>query len=225
MPRCAVWEFEARWRHFSGLSKGGNLWVRYSPKLRREVRFTRDLDYWHWLLIEADTAIATFCEEPVPINRADAKMAVLADVWLMRTDGSVEFRTVARSYKQVASRARVLEETFRDGFAHYVLSKDQVLSEPFLLDNSLRMVGFLSPSGAEISEDLLASIEEAFRNIGTQRLGDAVDRLASRHHEQQILIALFALIHQGILKANLRERLTEKTTLTWEGRGNAIIAS
>src|SRR5271165_2686767 len=59
------WEFEARWTRFPGLSKGGNLWVRHSPKLRREVRFVRDVDYWHWLLIEAEPDIAMFCEEPV----------------------------------------------------------------------------------------------------------------------------------------------------------------
>jgi hypothetical protein len=183
------------------------------------------VDYWHWLLIEIDPAISAFCEEPVPRNHMDAKMAALADVWLMRTDGAIEFRSVARSDKQVSTTARVLEETFGEGFTHRALSKEEVLSEPFLLDNSLRMVGFLSPSGPEISIDLLSSIEEAFRSSGLQTLGEAIDRLTPRHHEQQILVALFALIHQGRLKANLREKLTDKTNLRWESRGNATIAS
>jgi hypothetical protein len=115
--------------------------------------------------------------------------------------------------------------TFGEGFTHRALSKEEVLSEPFLLDNSLRMVGFLSPSGPEISMDLLSSIEEAFRSSGTQMLGEAIDRLTPLHHEQQILVALIALIHRGRLKANLREGLTEKTNLRWENRGNATIAS
>jgi hypothetical protein len=217
--------FEAGWTRFSGLSKAGNLWVRYSPKLRREVRFTRDVDYWHWLLIEIDPEISAFCEEPVPRNHVGAKMAALADVWLMRTDGAIEFRSIARLDKQVSTTARVLQETFGEGFTHRALSKEEVLSEPFLLDNSLRMVGFLSPSGPEISMDLLSSIEEAFRSSGTQMLGEAIDRLTPLHHEQQILVALIALIHRGRLKANLREGLTEKTNLRWENRGNATIAS
>jgi hypothetical protein len=221
----AVWEFEARWIRLSGLSKAGNLWVRHSPKLRREVRFTRDVDYWHWLLIEVDPEISAFCEEPVPRNHVGAKIPALADVWLMRTDGAIEFRSVARSDKQVASTARVLQETFGEDFTHRVLSKEEVLSEPFLLDNSLRIVGFLSPSSPEISMDLLFSIEGVFRSSGTQTLGGAIDRLTPGHHEQQILVALFALIHQGRLKANLRERLTEKTNLRWESRENATIAS
>jgi len=124
----AVWEFEARWTRSSGLSKAGNLWARHSPKLRREVRFTRDVDYWHWLLIEIDPAISAFCEEPVPRNHMDAKMAALADVWLMRTDGAIEFRSVARSDKQVSTTARVLQETFGEGFTHRALSKEEVLS-------------------------------------------------------------------------------------------------
>jgi hypothetical protein len=61
------------------------------------------VDYWHWLLIEIDSEISAFCEEPVPRNHVGAKMAALADVWLMRTDGSIEFRSVARSDKQVST--------------------------------------------------------------------------------------------------------------------------
>ena len=61
------------------------------------------MDYWHWLLIEIDSEISAFCEEPVPRNHVGAKMAALADVWLMRTDGSIEFRSVARSDKQVST--------------------------------------------------------------------------------------------------------------------------
>jgi hypothetical protein len=60
-------------------------------------------------------------------------------------------------------RQGFLEETLGDGFIHRALSKEDVLSEPFLLDNSLRIVSFLSSSGPEISMDLLSSIEEAFR--------------------------------------------------------------
>jgi len=122
----AAWEFEARWTRFSGLNKGRNLWVRHSPKLRREVRFTRDVDYWHWLLIEADPEIAVFCEEPMPRNRVDAKVPALADVWLMRTDGAIEFRSVARSDKQVSSIARFLQEAFGEGVTHRALSKEEV---------------------------------------------------------------------------------------------------
>ncbi|MBV8273962.1 MAG: hypothetical protein JO170_01715 [Verrucomicrobia bacterium] len=89
----SAWEFEARRTRFSGLSKAGNLWARHSPKLGREVRFTRDVDYWHCLLIEIDPEISSFCEEPVPKNHESAKMGALADVWLIRTDGAIEFRS------------------------------------------------------------------------------------------------------------------------------------
>lgn len=156
--RGSVWEFEARWTRFSGLCKAGNLWARHSPKLRREVRFTRDVDYWHWLLIEIDPGISAFCEEPVPKNHVGAKMPALADVWLMRTDGATEFRSVARSDKQISTTASFLRQTFGEGFTYRALSKAEILSEPFLLDNSLRMVGFLSPAGPEVSLDLLSSI-------------------------------------------------------------------
>ena len=55
------------------------------------------MDYWHWLLIEIDPEISAFREEPVPRNHVGAKMAALADACLMRTDGAIEFRSVARS--------------------------------------------------------------------------------------------------------------------------------
>jgi hypothetical protein len=223
-PGSAAWEFEARWTRFSGLCKGGNLRVRHSPKLSREVRFVRDVDYWHWLLIEAEPEITTFCEEPVPRDRLDAKMLPLADVWLKRSDGTIEFRSVARSDRQVSSTERVLEETFGDGFTYRALSKEEVLSEPFLLDNSLRMVGFLSSSGPAISIDLIFWIEEAFLANRIQSLGEMVDRLAPTYGQERALVALFGLIQQGRVRANLSERITEATKLSWEAAGNATIA-
>jgi hypothetical protein len=88
---------EQRWEFVGG----------HSPKLRREVRFVRDVEYWHWLLVEAQPEIVTFCEEPVPTHRYDAKLPALADVWLRRTDGSIEFRSIARSERQISSTARL----------------------------------------------------------------------------------------------------------------------
>jgi len=182
------------------------------------------VEYWHWLLVEAQPEIATFCEEPVPTHRYDAKLPALADVWLRRTDGSIEFRSIARSERQISSTARLLEETFGDGFIHRALSKEDVLSEPFLLDNSLRIVSFLSSSGPETSMDLLSSIEEAFRISQIQTLGEVVDRLGPRYGHQRILVALFGLIHQGTLRVNLYERIIETIQLRWEGPGSANIA-
>jgi hypothetical protein len=54
----------------------------------------------------------------------------------MRTDRTIGFRTVGRSDKQLSSTARVLEETFVEDLTYRALSKEEVLSKPFLLGSA-----------------------------------------------------------------------------------------
>jgi len=66
-PAGAFYQFQLRprWTVRPGLSRAGSLWIAKSLKLGREVRFRRSIDRAHWLLIEADPEVASFCEEAV----------------------------------------------------------------------------------------------------------------------------------------------------------------
>ena len=43
---------------------GNNIWISYSPKLNRNITLYSDLEYDHWILIENDKNIKSFCEQP-----------------------------------------------------------------------------------------------------------------------------------------------------------------
>ena len=211
-PSSCPWEFEPQWTRFSGLAKGGNLWVRSSPKLRREVRFARDIEYWHWLLVEIEPEIVTFCERPVPKHLSDPTISALPDMWLKRETGLAEFRSVARSERQTTSTARFLGEMFGSGFTYRPLSQEEVLAEPVLLDNALRIVGFLSLS-RPIHIKLSTSIQDVFLINESQTLGELISKFAPIFGQEAVLHALFSLIQKGALQADLHKTLSETTKI------------
>ncbi len=47
---------------------GNNYWEAFSNKMNRDVRFFSDLEYDHWILVEADLDIVAFCEQPMRIQ-------------------------------------------------------------------------------------------------------------------------------------------------------------
>jgi len=93
-PAGAFYRLRPRWTVRPGLSRAGSLWVAKSLKLGREVRFRRGIDHAHWLLIETDPEVASFCEEPVWADGQDG--SPLADLCVRRADGATEFLRVER---------------------------------------------------------------------------------------------------------------------------------
>ena len=82
-----------------------------SLKLGREVRFRRSVDHAHWLLIEADPEVASFCEEPVWAADGPGG-SPLADLCVRRVDGATEFLCVERSERGDALAHQALKGVF-----------------------------------------------------------------------------------------------------------------
>lgn len=78
---------------------GNNYWETYSPKLNRNVKFFSDLEYDHWLHIETDPNVISFCEQPLEIKTYyDRKIATsILDMWVLYKDNTEEFIEVKYS--------------------------------------------------------------------------------------------------------------------------------
>jgi hypothetical protein len=72
---------------------GNNYWVSYSSKLGRNVRLFSDLEYDHWLLIETDPFIVSFCEQPLCIRQEMETDFVesIFDMWTIDVNGTETF--------------------------------------------------------------------------------------------------------------------------------------
>lgn len=75
---------------------GSNFWEVYSPRLRRNVHLYSDLEYDHWVLIELDPTIKTFCEQPLRIsaNMEGKVVHSIIDMWIRWKDGREQFREI-----------------------------------------------------------------------------------------------------------------------------------
>ena len=91
MPRHTEPVWEPATGHY-----GNNLWIRYSPRLGRLVRLYSDLEHDHWILLEADGAVESFCEQPVRIRVVDGRRVIqsVIDVWVRWRNGREEYREV-----------------------------------------------------------------------------------------------------------------------------------
>jgi hypothetical protein len=50
-----------------GSKYGSNYWEVYSPKVKRIIRLFSDLEYDHWVLVENNPSVTSFCEQPLRI--------------------------------------------------------------------------------------------------------------------------------------------------------------
>lgn len=72
---------------------GNNYWEAFSPKLKRNVRFFSDLEYDHWVHVEANCQIESFCEQPLKIQvwfKGELVESIF-DMWILYTDKTEEF--------------------------------------------------------------------------------------------------------------------------------------
>lgn len=78
---------------------GNNYWEGKSLKLKRNVHLFSDLEYDHWLLIETDPKVNSYCEQPLRIKQyIDGEwVESIFDMWIEWNDGSETFIEVKYS--------------------------------------------------------------------------------------------------------------------------------
>lgn len=72
---------------------GNNRWLAYSNKLKRVVYLFSDLEYEHWLQVETDPDIITFCEQPIKMEiiEDDRTHSSIIDMWVKYKNGEEAF--------------------------------------------------------------------------------------------------------------------------------------
>ncbi|WP_185805395.1 TnsA endonuclease N-terminal domain-containing protein [Bacillus canaveralius] len=72
---------------------GSNFWDGFSNKINRDVNFYSDLEYEHWILVETNPLIVSFCEQPKKIRdeyEGDWHESIF-DMWIKWYNGKEEF--------------------------------------------------------------------------------------------------------------------------------------
>jgi len=219
-PRGGELRFAAKPQQYSGPSwnpgrgsYGNNLWQAYSPKLGRTVKLYSDLEYHHWILVEATPEIVTFCEQPVRMqSRVDGRdHASYVDMWIQWRDGTEQYRELKYS-KDVAQldcnpfliRQLAIQAAWckRHDVDHVVVTDEAVFANKLLLRNWRLILSVLANAKDADLRNVQAGIQKIVDSRGTTSLGETRAVLIGPS-ETTFQAAVFDLIQRGSLKAPL----------------------
>ncbi|MFS0921291.1 TnsA endonuclease N-terminal domain-containing protein [Brevibacillus sp. 179-C 1.1 NHS] len=203
---------------------GSNYWHVFSPKLQRMVHFFSDLEYEHWLLVEADQAVKRFCEQPVRIEGLynGAKVGSVLDMWIERVDGSQSFVEIKytqeldprnhrsdRSIRQTTIQRKWCEQ---NNFNYEIKTEKEIRCNQVLLDNLKVLIpnikGQLIPN--EIDQ------RHIFKAVGNHRMSIRQLRTELPHFVPSRLNETISnMIYFGVLCSNIEKTLFGLDTEVW----------
>ncbi|TKI55440.1 S-layer protein [Brevibacillus antibioticus] len=203
---------------------GSNYWHVFSPKLQRMVHFFSDLEYEHWLLVEADQTVKRFCEQPIKIDGLynGNKVSSILDMWIERVDGSQSFVEIKytqeldprnkrseRAIRQTTIQRKWCEQ---NDFNYEIKTEKDIRSNQILLDN-LRMLipnikNQLTPN--EIDQYQILKAVGKHRKSIRQLRTELPHFFPSRLNE-----TIANMIYFGVLYSNIHKALLGLDTEVW----------
>lgn len=81
-----------------GTHYGSDYWIIYSKKLQRQVHLYSMLEHANFIVLEMDSHVEYFCEQPLKITDYNAsKQQSVFDFWVYFTNGTYEFQEIKYS--------------------------------------------------------------------------------------------------------------------------------
>jgi hypothetical protein len=187
---------------------GNNRWIVYSLKLLRLVILYSDLEYDHWVLVESDWRIVSYCEQPLRVRvRLDSGFVVTVfDMWVIFDSGEEEFREI--KYRDQLEQPRVKRQLQAQKTwcrlkpeHHEVFDEDRIRRNPRLLRNWKFILRCLA---ATHKIDLTAICERVSQllSTGPKTLGE-LESSFTNGERGLVRPAIFRLLHSGHLIAPL----------------------
>jgi hypothetical protein len=192
---------------------GSNRWIAYSPKLKRAVILYSDLEYDHWVLVEATSSIKSFCEQPrrVRIQLPSGLVTTVFDMWILWDSGRQEYREVKYRHELqnavMGSRVRRQIEAQKkwceiDRVDHTIMTDELIRANPIFLANWKIILSHLACTQAIDYRSHIESVEFLLQKNGGSTLRD-IERSFTNADRTLIRASVFSLIHRGHLKASL----------------------
>jgi hypothetical protein len=201
-----------------------NLWQVYSPKINRRLKLFSDMDYHHWILVEATPDIVAFCERPVEVlGLLDGKSSSsYINMWILWRNGTEEYRTLIRANKieEIENRPKLKRQLDvqrswcqRREVIYNIITDQEIYANKLLLHNWQQVLTHVT-----VTKDLeLSVLQKTIRKVVVDEGSISLFSLNQRFqgvHPTAIMAAVFRLIHAGQLDAPLDQvELSETITL------------
>lgn len=201
-----------------------NIWERYSPKAKRNVRLEGNLKYYFWILLESDPTFTSLCEQPlrIRVKLADGRWtASIFDFLCRGADGADYFFQIEYVQKIICALpesrlARHLNAQLvwaQQNNVRYAVATDRLVwAQPVLLANWSTILSFLAQYRDACFHDLGERIVRAVGANEQMALGAIVQEFAPVSPEE-VRAALFVELHSGRLSGDLNSTPLRAKTL------------
>lgn len=201
---------------------GNNRWVAFSPKLRREVTLYSDIEYDHWVLIESDPLVKSFCEQPrrVRVNLPIGLVTTTFDMWILWVTNEQEYREVKdlKELLEASPNSRIDRQIQAQkkwcalqNVKHLVMTNDVIQANPLFLSNWKLMLSTLACTQSIDLSPQIENISYAVKSRGGGTLRE-IEQSVPGIDRTLVMASVFTLIHRGLLRAPLdKQSLTAST--------------
>lgn len=188
-------------------------WEGYSPKLKRDVYFTNDLEYDYWLWVETDPKIVSFCERPYKVKDIiDGKIEEsVISMWVQHCDRPQQYVKVKYSNdrnpiltKKLVKEIHIEQKWCENNnFSYLTVTKEEIRYNPMLLSNKKLLVSFVCNRPQPIATDY--HLIKKVISVGRHSLHDIHHHFADKIPPTRITEALCWMIYQGEIQTNLEK--------------------
>jgi hypothetical protein len=192
---------------------GNNRWIVFSPKLKRNVILYSDLEYDHWVLVEANSLIKSFCEQPrrVRVQLPSGPVITIFDMWILWDTNCQEYLEIkyrrellnlnpnSRVYRQIQAQKKWCDVTRRN---HRVVTDEVIRAKPVFLSNWKFILSTLACTQNIDLNSHIENISYIVKRCGGGTLRE-IERLFPKIDRTLVMASVFTLLHCGLLKAPL----------------------
>ncbi len=195
---------------------GNNRWEVYSSKLKRNITLYSNLEYDHWVLIEFNSEVLFFCEQPlkIKIKLPTRTVTSIFDMWIQWKSGLEEFREIKfeEELKDFGTNSRInWQIQAQQKWCELNNKKYSVITEKYIRSNSVYLSNLkiiLRHIDGENSKQKDLIIERILRLLSDQKelsIGK-IEKTFSDLESFTVRTALFELLYNGKLICDLKEK-------------------
>lgn len=187
---------------------GNNRWIVFSLRLLRLVVLYSDLEYDHWVTVEANYRVVSYCEQPLRIRAktADGFVTTIFDMWLLFASGKEVFREV--KYSAQLTEARVVRQILAqrtycaiESGNHEVFDEHRIRRNPVYLRSWKFMLRVLAAAHKTNLVPICERVSHLLSN-GPMTLRE-LEANCSGAERSLLRPAVFKMLHAGETKAPL----------------------
>lgn len=201
---------------------GNNYWNSTGPKVGlREVILYSDLEFDHWLHIETNTDIVTYCEQfkEIPYVADDKLHSTIFDMWFKYRDGREAIHEVkyeselntgdlrnARTLRQIEAQKQWCKQ---NGIEYKVVTEKIIRSSSLELENKVSIVSFIKSNlGFTSTLDIRSLLTQ-----GPMKLSTIAEQLNVSY--MSVRNECLWHIYNGHICANLSQSILGTNTEVW----------